>query len=265
MLSRDISGAVAWVTGGAGGIGAAVCRQLAGRGVRVVVSDVDAEQGAAVAAEVGGYFVPTDVRQPADSVAAVALAEGVYGRLDLVHLNAGLSTAGMTLDAFDPVAYRRLIEVNVDGVVYGLVAAVPALRRAGGGAVVATSSLSGLTAFPGDALYAASKHAVIGLVRSVAEPLAADRITINAIAPGFTDTPLVGALMGSFAAEGFPLLTADEVAAVVVRLMAGEETGQVYAVQPGRPVEPYRFRGVPGAGAGQPPPSDVVSGDAVRG
>ncbi|MEP6696275.1 MAG: SDR family oxidoreductase [Pseudonocardiales bacterium] len=260
-MSREIAGAVAWVTGGASGIGAAVCRLLAGQGASVVVSDIDHERGSAVAAAVGGQFVQTDVRRRDDSVTAVAAAEQVYGRLDLVHLNAGLSTGGMTLDGFDAQAYRRLMEVNVDGVVYGLVAALPALRRSGGGAVVATSSLSGITSFPGDALYAASKHAVIGLVRSFAVPLAADGITVNAIAPGFTDTPLVGSLTDAFSAEGFPLLSAGEVAAVVLSLMAGEETGQVYALQPGRAVEPYRFRGVPGAG--QPPPAEILTGEGL--
>jgi len=267
VLTRDLHDAVAWVTGGASGIGATVCRQLAAGGARVVVSDVDVERGETVAAEVGGLFVSTDVRRPADSTAAVALAEEAYGRLDLVHLNAGLSTGGMTLDGFDPATYRRLMDVNLDGVVYGLVAALPALRRAGGGAVVVTSSLSGITPLPGDAWYAASKHAVVGLVRSVAEPLSADRVTINAIAPGFTNTPFIADLVAVFAADGFPLLSATEVAAVVVRLMTGEDTGQVYALQPGRPVEPYRFRGVPGAGPGQPPPSpsQIVSGDVMRG
>ncbi len=263
-MGRGLQGAVAWVTGGGSGIGAAVCRALAADGARVVVSDVDSHNGEAVAAEIDGRFLRTDVRDLADNEAAVALAEEVYGRLDLVHLNAGLGTGGMTLDNFDVAAYRRLIGVNLDGVVYGLAAAVPALRRAGGGAVVASASLSGLTAFPGDVLYAASKAAVVGLVRSIAEPLAADRITINSIAPGFTDTALVTPFKNAFAEGGFPLMTPDEVAEVVLRLLTGQETGQVYVIQPGGVAVPYRFRGVPGPAGGQPPPDDVRTGDAVR-
>lgn len=205
-----------------------------------------------------------DVRAPEANEAAVRAAEHAYGRLDLVHLNAGLGTGGMTLDNFDLATYRRLMDVNLDGVVHGFTAALPALRRAGGGAVVATSSLSGLTAFPGDALYAASKAAVIGLVRALAEPLAADGITVNAIAPGFTNTALVAPFAQVLADGNFPLLSVDEVADVVVGLLTGEETGQVYVIQPGGVAVPYRFRGVPGPATGQAPPEDVRTGDAVR-
>lgn len=264
-MTRGLQGTVAWVTGGGSGIGASVCRALAAGGAHVVVSDVDSRAGEAVASEVDGHFVLTDVRQAAQNEAAVAVAEETYGRLDFVHLNAGLGTGGMTLDSFDLTAYRRLMDVNVDGVVHGLAAALPALRRAGGGAVVASASLSGLTAFPGDALYAASKAAVIGLVRALAEPMATDNITVNAIAPGFTDTALVAPFAQVLADGDFPLLSPDEVADVVVRLLTGRETGQVYVIQPGGVAVPYRFRGVPGPATGQAPPEDVRTGDAVRG
>jgi NAD(P)-dependent dehydrogenase (short-subunit alcohol dehydrogenase family) len=262
---RDLHGATALITGGASGIGAAFARAVAVRGARVVLADLDETAGAAVAAELGGRFVRTDVRRPADLSAAVSLAEEVYGRLDVVHLNAGLATGGMTLgEDFDSDRYRLLMGVNLDGVVYGVHAALPALRRAGGGAIVATASLSGLTPFPGDALYAASKHAVVGLVRSLAEPLAADGITIAALCPGFTDTPLVAPLAGAFREAGFPLLDADAVAAAAVAAIDGGGSGEAWVVQPGRAAEPYRFRGVPGPGEHQAPPEGVRTGGAVR-
>ena len=258
---RQLHGATALITGGASGIGAAFARVLVGRGANVVLADLDETAGPAVAAELGGRFVRTDVRRPEDLAAAVRVAEAAYGRLDVVHLNAGLATGGMTLGAdFDADRYRLLMDVNLDGVVYGIHAALPALRRAGGGAIVATSSLSGLTPFPGDALYAASKHAVVGLVRSLAEPLAADGITIAALCPGFTDTPLVAPFAGAFRDAGFPLLEATDVAAAALAAIDGGGSGEAWIVQPGRPGEPYRFRGVPGPAEHQAPPETIRSG-----
>ena len=259
----QLDGAVALVTGGSSGIGAASCRALAARGAQLVIADLDAAPGRAVAAEVGGLFVHADVSDLDQNRAAVAAAESAYGRLDVVHLNAGLGTAGMPIgDAFDPERYRRLVGVNLDGVVYGIHAALPALRRAGGGAVLITASLSGLTPFAGDPLYAATKTAVVGLARSLAEPLAADNVTITALCPGFTDTPLVAPMAEVFRGAGFPLLTADEVAAAGLAALDAGGTGEAWLVQPGRPAEPYRFRGVPAAaqpsGAHQAPPPTVM-------
>jgi NAD(P)-dependent dehydrogenase (short-subunit alcohol dehydrogenase family) len=262
---RELNGATALITGGASGIGAAFARAVVARGARVVLADLDEARGGELAEELGGRFVRTDVRRPEDLSAAVAVAEEAFGRLDLVHLNAGLATGGMTLgDDFDVERYRLLVDVNLSGVVYGVHAALPALRRSGGGAIVATSSLSGLTPFPGDALYAASKHAVVGLVRSLAEPLAADGITITALCPGFTDTPLVAPFAGAFRDAGFPLLEAADVAAAALTALDGGGSGEAWVVQPGRSTEPYRFRGVPGPGEHQAPPENVRTGEAVR-
>lgn len=262
----DLTGKVALVTGGASGIGAAVCRLLASRGARVVVADLDGDLANEISAKIGGIAVSIDVRQAADSVEAVRVAETEFGRLDIVHLNAGIGL-GMPLDALDLDAYRRLMSINVDGVVYGLTAALPALQRAGGGAVIATSSLSGIAPYPGDALYAASKHAVVGLVRSAAEPLARQRVTINALCPGFTETPLVAPMVDSFRAAGFPMLGPDDVAGVVEQIIDGGGTGQAWVVQAGRAAEPYRFRGVPGASGdhgAQAPPDEVRTGEVFR-
>jgi NAD(P)-dependent dehydrogenase (short-subunit alcohol dehydrogenase family) len=265
MRGLRLEGAVALVTGGASGIGRAVVRRLAAAGARVVVADLDEAGGAEAAGEAGGTFVATDVSDPDAVQAAVAAAEAAWSGLDLVHLNAGITSGTAALDQLDPERYRRVVAVNLDGVVFGIRSALPALRRRGGGAIVATASLAGLTAYPGDPVYSATKHAVVGLTRTLAEPLAADRVTINCVCPGFADTPLLGRSAGEFRAAGFPLLSADEVAAVVLAAATGGATGQAWVCQPGREPEPFRFRGVPGprtpGSEGALPPAPGAPGD----
>jgi NAD(P)-dependent dehydrogenase (short-subunit alcohol dehydrogenase family) len=236
----------ALVTGGASGIGAAAARALSARGIRVAIADLDAEAGERVAAEVGGSYVRVDVRRLDDLTAAVATVEDRYGRLDIAHLNAGIGGGLGVGDDFDTDRYRALVGVNLDGVVFGVHAALPALRRAGGGTVIATASLSGLTAFPADPLYAATKHAVVGLVRSLAEPLSADRIRIHALCPGFTGTPLVTPLLPALRAQALPLISVEDVAATLLAALDSLDSGLAWVVQPGRTGTPYAFRGVPG-------------------
>lgn len=245
----DVDGPVgALVTGGANGIGAATARALAARGAKVTVADLDPEAGERIAAEVGGRFVRTDVADVESLRAAVADAEASWGRLDVVHLNAGVSGAGMGLgEDFDPAVYRRVLGVNLDGVVFGVHAALPALRRSGG-VIVATASLAGLVGFGGDPVYSTTKHAVVGLVRSLAEPLLAERVRVHAICPGFADTAMVTPLREALVTLGVPLLTPEDVAAAVLAAVDDPSTGQAWVVQPGRDPQPYEFRGVPGAG-----------------
>ena len=109
------------------------------------------------------------------------------------------------LDDFDDGRYRRMIGVNLDGVVYGLVAVLPALRKRGGGDVVVTASLAGLTPMPMDAVYSATKHAVVGLVRSVAVTCAGEGIRVNALCPGFTDTAMIDGIREMLQQGGMPL------------------------------------------------------------
>src|SRR5437588_671723 len=111
----------------------------------------------------------------------------------------------------------------------------------------ATASLAGLTPLGSDPIYTLTKHAVIGFVRSAAPQLAERGIRINAVAPGIADTPMVdGELRDAVEREGFPLLKAEEVARVVLLAARSEETGQVWAVQPGREPIQFRFPSVPG-------------------
>ncbi len=237
---------VALVTGGSNGIGAAVVRALAAQGGwKIAVADIDSEAGQAVADEVGGLFVATDVVDPEASAAAVAATEQTYGRLDFVHLNAGIAAQEGSVESIDLATYRRITGINLDGVFFGLQAAVPALRRAGGGSIVATASLAGLVPTPYTPVYSLTKHGVVGLVRSVADALRGENIRVSAVAPGFAETAIIAPMKAAFDESGFPLLTAEQVADVVLQAMQGEP-GAVWPIQPGRTAEPYRFRGVPG-------------------
>ena len=246
-MAVELDGAVVLVTGGANGIGAAAALRLAGHGARVVVADID-ERGSNVAAEVGGLFVRCDVRDPADSESAVSAAVGAFGGLDVAFLNAGVSPTSVELGgpAWDLAAYRRAFAINVDGVFFGVHAALPALRDRGGGALVLTSSLAGLTAVPAAPVYAATKHAVVGLARALGPALAADHVAVNALCPGFADTAINEPVRHLISAAGIPMMQPDDVAGALLAILASDHTGQAWYLQPGRAAEPFAFRNVPG-------------------
>jgi NAD(P)-dependent dehydrogenase (short-subunit alcohol dehydrogenase family) len=213
--------ATALVTGGASGIGAAVVALLEQGGTEVQVLDLR-----------DGF----DVADPA--------AWEAVGAVELACLNAGVVTGEADLTRVSDAAYRRILRANVDGVVFG--ARRLARVMVEGSAIVATASLAGLTPTASDPVYALTKHAVVGFVRSVAPQLAVRGIRINAVAPGFADTPLLGDGREQFVREGFPLLRAEDVADAVLVAARSDETGQVWAVQPNRDPVQFRFPNVPG-------------------
>ncbi|MEV6847412.1 SDR family NAD(P)-dependent oxidoreductase [Actinoplanes sp. NPDC051411] len=227
------------ITGGAGGIGAAMAHRFAATGGRVLVADIDEETGRAVASAVGGLFVRTDVSNEDDNRRAVEAAISEFGGLDLVHLNAGTGGAGGAGDDFDLSRYRRTLAVNLDGTMFGLRAALPALAAHGGGAVVVTASLAGLGPATFDPVYSATKHAIVGLVRSLAPAWSDAGITINAICPGFVDTQMITGLQPLITAGGLAVATPDEVAAAVESLASSGVTGEAWTIQAGTP--PTRF------------------------
>jgi NAD(P)-dependent dehydrogenase (short-subunit alcohol dehydrogenase family) len=242
----ELSGKVALVTGGASGIGRATVRRLAEAGAQVVVADLDRAGGEAAAEEAGGRFVAADVSRPEDWAALVAAAEDAFGGLDLAHLNAGVTSGTDEPIALTDEQYRRILGANVDGVVFGVRAVVPAMERRGGGAIVATASVAGLVPFPIDCVYTLTKHAVVGYVRSIAVPLAGRRIRVNAVCPGIVDTPLLGEAKELLERMAYPLIPPADIAAAVVDLLAGDRVGECLVCMPGRDPEPFAFGTVPG-------------------
>ena len=184
---------VVLVTGASSGIGRATAIEFAKRGARLVLGSRSEEAVQSLLRELGketAVFRRTDVTQAADAQALVALAVERFGRLDVAVNNAAIETRG-PMEAFDEEAYTRVFDTNVKGVFLAMQAQIPALRRAGGGAIVNISSTGGSRGMPGMGIYVASKHALEGLSKTAALELAADRIRVNVIAPGPTGTPML--------------------------------------------------------------------------
>lgn len=245
-MTDSFDGKVAWVTGGAQGFGAAVARRLADGGAKVVVSDLNAQSGEAVAADVGGVFAPCDVSKLDDCRAAVAKVLEAYGRIDIAFLNAGVGTGCTVAEDFDLALYRRAMGVNLDGVVFGAHAVFSTMKAAGGGDIIATASLAGLVGTGFDPIYGANKHGVVGLVRALGEDWPQHGIRVNGLCPGFADTAIVDPLRDVLADSGVPLLTVDAVVDAFVSAATSGRSGECWFIQPGRPAEPFRFRGIPG-------------------
>ena len=215
------------VTGGRSGIGAAVVERLREEGTDVRVLDL-----------ADGF----DVADP-DAWEDVGPAE-------LACLNAGVISRAGDVAELPVEEYRRVLAANVDGVVLGTRWA--ARTMAPGGAVVATASLAGLVAVPGDPVYALTKHAVLGWVRSAAAQLEPRGIRVNAVCPGLVDTPMTAAVRDQLEERGLPLIPPAAVADAILLAARDEQTGQAWVVQPGREPLRFRFPGVPGPrGEGQ--------------
>jgi NAD(P)-dependent dehydrogenase (short-subunit alcohol dehydrogenase family) len=207
----------ALVTGGKGGIGSAIVAAFGDADVLVL------------------DLPEFDVGDP-------AAWRGLDGEFDAAFLNAGIGIGVRDVAELSDDDYRRISRVNVDGVVFGTRECAARLMP-NGGSIVATASLAGLTGMPFDPAYTLTKHAVVGFVRSAAEALAERGIRINALCPGFTDTPIVeDELRGSLPA---PLMEPSFVAQAALQVLRDEETGRAWVVQPNR-VVPFRFPGIPG-------------------
>jgi NAD(P)-dependent dehydrogenase (short-subunit alcohol dehydrogenase family) len=197
---ESIEGMVAIVTAAASGIGRATALAYAQRRVAVVLADIDEARGIQLARDIEGrggraMFIRTDVTVPEDCVGMVEAAMQRFGQLDMAFNNVGVSDYDHTkLIADQPVeTWRRTIEVCLSSMFYCIKAELPALLRTGQGAIVNTSSAAGLISFPHSPAYIAAKHGVIGLTKAVCNEYASQGIRCNAVAPGFTATPMLEA------------------------------------------------------------------------
>ena len=202
VVSR-LPGKVALITGGASGIGEGTVRFFAREGASVLIADIQDDQGARLAAELGARvaYVHTDVSHEADVQSAVAEAVRRFGRLDCIFNNAGFGGVGGRIESIDIAGFDQTIGVLLRGVLLGMKHAAPVMKRQGGGSIISTASVAGLTAGFGPHVYSAAKAAVIQLTKTVAMELGEHNIRVNCICPGAIATPIFGKGLGMSAEQ----------------------------------------------------------------
>jgi NAD(P)-dependent dehydrogenase (short-subunit alcohol dehydrogenase family) len=254
MDMPDSTQPVAWtsrraiVTGAGSGIGAATTAALRALGAAVVAADIDADSASATAERTGATAVRLDV---GDSAAWTRVVDE-HGPFDIAVLNAGIATNQLRPDDTLPVLgldderYRRIMSVNVDGVVLGSRAVLDHMVGTGFGDIVVTASIAGLVPIAPDPVYGLTKHAVVGFVRSLAaavdthtEPL---DVTISAVCPGFADTAIIDAdTKDRITGNGIELLTPEAVADVMIRALTERRNGAQWVLWPGLDAAEYSW------------------------
>ena len=211
-----LAGKVAVITGGGSGIGAGTVRRFVAGGAKVLIADLDAARGQALADELGqdAAFLSTDVSKEEEVAAMIAEATDLFGRLDCLFNNAGFGGALGPIAETSVEDYDLTMDVLLKGVFLGMKHAAPVMQAQGSGSIISTASVAGLRAGYGPHLYSVAKAAVIHLTKTVALELGEHNVRVNAICPGFIATPL---------AAGHP----DSDDARLDRMRQGAATSQV--------------------------------------
>lgn len=240
---------VVLVTGAASGIGRAIALTAAREGALLVLSDIDADAGVETGALVrsqGGesLFVAADVGSADECQALVSQAMAHFGRLDVACNNAGIGGAAAPLADYPLDAWAQVININLNGVFYGMRAQIAAMLLHGGGSIVNVASILGAVGFATASAYTAAKHGVVGLTQAAALEYGAQGVRINAVGPGFIHTPMISGLEDDPAVNALLVAAhpigrlgrAEEVAELVVWLAserASFVTGSYYPVDGG--------------------------------
>ena len=243
-MTVPLDGSSIVITGAAGGIGRAIAELATQRGAGVLLVDVKQEPLVALANRIGGEPHVMDV---GDATAWSTLSERTR-RWDYVFLNAGIMSAPASAPleesnflTLDLERYHRVLAVNVHGVAFGLRTAIPRMRETGG-AIVVTASAAGLIPYPLDPAYSLTKHAVVGLVRSLAPTLAGPdgrpSLRLSAICPGGVQTDLVPAALRDVTAMMDPMVIAEEALDLCLNGANGEVRGRFKANEPARALFP---------------------------
>ena len=259
-----LEGKVAVITGAASGIGEGTARRFVEEGARVVIADFQADEGAALANELGdaAIFQETDVTIEADVAAAVDAAVSTWGRLDVMFNNAGIVGAVGPISETSVEAWNRTIDVLLHGVFHGVKHGARVMGPQGSGSIISTSSTAGILGGLGPHGYTAAKHAVIGLTKSVANELAQFSVRVNAISPGNTVTAMTAGVgtgdhtdiegASKYIAKGSPLGYAgfpEDIANAALYLASDESryvSGHTLVVDAGQTTSgmtPNRFHG----------------------
>jgi NAD(P)-dependent dehydrogenase (short-subunit alcohol dehydrogenase family) len=242
-----LAGRVALVTGGGSGIGMATAQRLAIAGMRVCVADVNHDAAVAVADGIDGLAVACDVSDAGQVAGAYEHCVNELGGVDLAVLNAGITIRWSgDIGSLDLADYRKSLGVNLDGVVFGVVEAVRAMRNRAeraDGAIVATASLSGLMPWYPDPVYSLGKHGVVGFMRSVAPSLAADGIAVHTVCPGITATGALGNRRALVEGIGVPVMEPEVIADTIVMAATRplEDTGTCWVARYGKAPHPMSF------------------------